>query len=67
MAETFAKLEQPLLPLRILKNRNYIAIVVVASVGQMAFFGLAVIWPEQIAYLYPHDNITIGWMSVSAA
>lgn len=64
-SEVFVPLKQPLLPLKILKNRNYIAIVIVSAVGQMAFFGLSVIWPEQISALYATNDVTIGWMSVS--
>lgn len=60
-------LKQPILPTRILRNTNYVAIVILAAVGQMAFFCMSILWPQQIAALYSTDNATIGWMSVSCA
>lgn len=63
--ETYMPLEQPILPVKLLKNGPYLAIVACACVGQMAYFALAILWPEQIEYLYTTDNIKIGWMSVS--
>lgn len=63
--ETYMPLEQPILPVKLLKNRAYIAIVIVACIGQMAYFALAILWPEQITYLYTTNNITIGWMSLT--
>lgn len=64
--EVYYPLKQPILPIKILKNKNYVAIVILAAVGQMAFFCMSVIWPQQIAALYSTDNIEIGWMSVSS-
>ena len=65
--EVYMPLKQPLLPIRILKNRNYIAITIAGSVGQMVFVALSVLWPQQISALYTTDNVKIGWMSVSFA
>lgn len=62
--ETFMPLEQALLPMKLLKNRGYVAIVIVASIGQMALTALSILWPQQIENLYTTDNIKIGWMSV---
>ncbi|CAK7222292.1 hypothetical protein SCUCBS95973_004793 [Sporothrix curviconia] len=64
--EAYMPLEQPILPIKLLKNRAYLAIVVVACIGQMAYFALSILWPEQITYLYSTDNITIGWMSLTS-
>lgn len=65
-AEIYVPLEQPLLPLRLLKNVPYVAIVVVASAGQMVFTSLSILWPEQIEYLYTTNNIKIGWMAITS-
>jgi MFS family permease len=59
----FAPLEQPLLSKKLLKNTNFIAVTVCASVGQMIYFSMNVLWPEQIAILYTTDNAKIGWLS----
>ncbi|KIH87497.1 siderophore iron transporter [Sporothrix brasiliensis 5110] len=64
--ETYVPLTQPILPVKLLKNRAYVAIVIVACIGQMAYFALAILWPEQISNLYTTDNITIGWMSLTS-
>ncbi|KAI9767505.1 MAG: hypothetical protein M1835_007033 [Candelina submexicana] len=61
--ETFAPLKQTFLPLDLLKNRNYIAVLVTSSVATMIYFSMNVIWPQQIAALYTTDNIQIGWLS----
>lgn len=59
-------LEQPILPVKILKNGGYLAIVAVACIGQMVYFALAIIWPQQIQYSYTTNNISIGWMSLTS-
>ncbi|KAL1889494.1 hypothetical protein Sste5346_008872 [Sporothrix stenoceras] len=64
--EVYVPLEQPLLPIRLLKNVPYVAIVVVAAAGQMVFTSLSILWPEQIEYLYTTDNIKIGWMAITS-
>lgn len=58
-------LKSPLIPMYLFKIRNYDVAVIVGSVGQMSFYALNVIWPQQITNLYTTDNIKIGWMSVS--
>ncbi|KAI9718535.1 MAG: hypothetical protein M1812_003986 [Candelaria pacifica] len=62
--ETFAPLEQTLLPFELLKNRNYVAVLVTCSVATMIYFSMNVIWPQQVAALYTTDNIQIGWLSL---
>ncbi|CAK7218972.1 hypothetical protein SCUCBS95973_003663 [Sporothrix curviconia] len=64
--ETYMPLEQPILPVKLLKNRAYLAIVAVACIGQMVYFVLAIIWPQQIQYSYTANNIAIGWMSLTS-
>lgn len=63
--ETFAPLEQPFLPTKLLKNVNYVAVCVAASVGTMIYFSLNVLWPQQIAALYTTDPVQAGWLAVS--
>jgi hypothetical protein len=58
-------LKLPLLPLRLLKIRNYSVAVIVGTVGQMVYYALNVLWPQQITALYTTNNALIGWMSVS--
>lgn len=58
-------LEQPLLPMRLLKSRNYVAVVASASVGTIIYFSMNVLWPEMIAALYTTDTVEAGWLAVS--
>ncbi|KAK4936926.1 hypothetical protein LTR10_022304 [Elasticomyces elasticus] len=64
--ETFLPPKQPLLPIRILKNRNYLAVVVAGSVGQMVFVCLSVLWPAEVGSLFTTDNVKIGWISITS-
>jgi hypothetical protein len=58
-------LKLPLLPMHLFKIRNYVVAVIVGTVGQMVYYALNVLWPQQISSLYTTDNAMIGWMSVS--
>jgi hypothetical protein len=64
ITEAFMPLKLPLLPIRLLKIRNYVVAIIVGSVGQMVYFSLNVLWPQQIAALYTTNNANIGWISV---
>ncbi|CAK7214682.1 hypothetical protein SBRCBS47491_002235 [Sporothrix bragantina] len=64
--EVYVPLEQPLLPLRLLKNIPYVSIVIVAAAGQMVFTSLSILWPQQIEFLYSTNNIQIGWMAITS-
>jgi hypothetical protein len=61
--ESFMPLKQPLLPVKLLKTRNLVAVVFVGSVGQMVYYALNVLWPQQITSLFTTNNIIIGLMS----
>jgi MFS family permease len=63
--EMYMPLKQPLLPLRLFKSRNLVAVVFVGCVGQMVYYALNVLFPIQISSLLTTDNILIGLMSVS--
>ncbi|PCG92126.1 Major facilitator superfamily domain, general substrate transporter [Penicillium occitanis (nom. inval.)] len=63
--EIFVPMEQPLLPMSLLKHRGYSATVCSALVGNMVYFSMSLLWPEAIAALYTTDTIKAGWLSVS--
>jgi hypothetical protein len=63
--ERFTTLGEPLIPLYLFKNRNYVCLMIVASVGSMIFYALAIVWPQQIAALYGASQEATGWISVS--
>lgn len=51
------------MPIRLLKIRNFSAVVIVGCVGQMVYYALNLLWPYIIQYFFTTDNITIGLMS----
>ncbi|EON69199.1 hypothetical protein W97_08558 [Coniosporium apollinis CBS 100218] len=61
--EIYVPLKQPLMPMKLFKIRNLVAVVVVGCVGQMVYYALNVLWPVQITALYATDNMKIGIMS----
>ncbi|KAJ5668718.1 hypothetical protein N7462_009788 [Penicillium macrosclerotiorum] len=63
--EILVPMEQPLLPLSLLKNRGYSATVCSALVGNMVYFSMSLLWPEAIAYLFTTDSMKAGWLSCS--
>jgi hypothetical protein len=63
--EIYAPLEQPMMPIKLLKNRNYVAVSCSACVGTMIYFSMNILWPQQVASLYETDQTAIGWLSVS--
>jgi hypothetical protein len=60
-------LKLPLLPMHLFKIRNYVVAVIVGTVGQMVYYSLNVLWPQQISSLYTTNNAMIGWTSVSCS
>ena len=54
-----------MMPIKLLKNRNYVAVSCSACVGTMIYFSMNILWPQQVASLYETDQIAIGWLSVS--
>lgn len=65
--EAYMPLKQPLLPLRLFKHPNIVPVVFVGCVGQMVYYALNVLFPQQIANLFTTSNILIGLMSVSGS
>lgn len=52
------------MPMKLLKIRNFAAVVIVGCVGQMVFYALNTLWPPAISVFFTTDNIKIGLMSV---
>lgn len=53
--------------MKLLRNRNYVAVSCTACVGTIIYFSMNVLWPIQIASLsFATGNIGIGWLSVCA-
>ncbi|KAJ5106234.1 hypothetical protein N7456_002909 [Penicillium angulare] len=63
--EIFVPLKQPLLPMSLLNNRGYSATVCSALVGNMVYFALSLLWPQEIEALFTTANIKSGWLSIT--
>ncbi|CAK7202067.1 hypothetical protein SEUCBS139899_004787 [Sporothrix eucalyptigena] len=61
--QVYMPLKQPLMPIRLLKIRNFSAVVIVGCVGQMVYYALNLLWPTIITTFLTTDNIKIGLMS----
>ncbi|CAK7221588.1 hypothetical protein SCUCBS95973_004546 [Sporothrix curviconia] len=54
---------QPLMPPRLFKNKGFVGIVIVATIGAMIYYSMTVLWPTIISTLYTTDSIQVGWQS----
>ncbi|KPI41091.1 putative MFS-type transporter YusP [Cyphellophora attinorum] len=53
----------PLLPMHLFKSPGYLAMVVTATVGSIVYYGMNVLWPQQIAFLFGGSAIHKGWLA----
>ncbi|KAF2190996.1 trichothecene efflux pump [Zopfia rhizophila CBS 207.26] len=54
---------QALMPLRLFKNIEFVAIVMVATIAAMVYYSLTVLWPTILGTVYTTDTLKIGWAS----
>ncbi|ORY17850.1 trichothecene efflux pump [Clohesyomyces aquaticus] len=54
---------QALMPPRLFKKIEYVAIVMVACIAAMVYYALTVLWPTILGTVYTTDSIKIGWAS----
>ncbi|KIM99947.1 hypothetical protein OIDMADRAFT_42845 [Oidiodendron maius Zn] len=52
-----------LLPLHLFKSRGYLAMVITAMVGSCVYYSMNVLWPQQVAYLFPGTTTHNGWLA----
>ena len=57
------KTSTPLIPPRLFKSVEYIAVVTCATVGAMIYYSMTVLWPTIIGTVYTTNVVTIGWQS----
>lgn len=55
----------PLIPISLLKNIQFIMFVGVACVGSMIYYSLGIVWPSIVATLFTTDLIYQGWLATS--
>jgi MFS family permease len=57
----------PLIPVSLLKNLQFMLYVAVACVGGMIYYSLGVMWPLIVSDLFTTDLVYQGWLSMSTA
>ncbi|CAK7242647.1 MAG: hypothetical protein STHCBS139747_004143 [Sporothrix thermara] len=61
---SYARLSEPLVPIKYLKNYRWTAAVVVTGLGGSMYYALAIVWPTMVGVVYADGNITTnGWLS----
>lgn len=63
--EHYIPLKEPLVSLRLFKNRNFVALTMVSGVGAMIFYALNLTYPQQVAAVWAEDSESSGWLTVS--
>jgi MFS family permease len=63
--DAFVHPGDPLLPMHLFKSRGYLAMVMTGMVGSCVYYSMNVLWPQQIAYLFPGTPQHNGWLAVS--
>lgn len=53
------------MPLFLWKNRNFVVLTLVATVGCLVFYALNIIWSTQITTIYGKSPEAAGWITVS--
>ncbi|KAF2006923.1 fungal trichothecene efflux pump [Amniculicola lignicola CBS 123094] len=61
--ETYIFKGTPLMPSRLFKKLEYVAIVGVATLGAMVYYALTILWPTILGTIYTTDSLKIGWAS----
>ncbi|KAF2101751.1 MFS general substrate transporter [Rhizodiscina lignyota] len=63
--EAYMPLKEPLLPMHLMKNRGWLVLILIWSIGASVYYAFAIIWPDMITGLYAegHGHIWAGWAS----
>lgn len=63
--ESFMKLKEPLVPMRLFLHRSWVASTILSGLGQSIYYAFAIVWPQMVALLYA-DSVTpieAAWLS----
>jgi hypothetical protein len=63
--EAYADLKEPLLPLRLLKNKGWNVTVILWALGAAVYYANAILWPSMVATMFAsgHSNMWAGALS----
>jgi hypothetical protein len=51
------------MPPRLFKNKGFVGIVLIATIGAMVYYSMTIIWPTIIMTLYTTNDLEVGWQS----
>ncbi|PVI06057.1 fungal trichothecene efflux pump [Periconia macrospinosa] len=54
---------QAIMPPRLFKKLEYVAIVMVATIAAMVYYALTVLWPTILSTIYTTNVLKVGWAS----
>ncbi|KAF2420731.1 MFS general substrate transporter [Tothia fuscella] len=63
--EIYAPLKEPLMPLRVVKNREWMISALLTSIGASIYYAFAVVWPAQASILYSNGDLI--WLGAVAS
>lgn len=55
-----------LIPVKILKDTNFVALAATGSVATMIYTSMNVLWPQMVESLFTENVMQIGWYSVGS-
>jgi hypothetical protein len=64
----FTTLESPFIPMHLLKDIRFMAVVCIVTTGAMSYYAFAIIWPRAVAVLYPNLSASnAGWLNTATS
>jgi hypothetical protein len=55
----------PLIPISLIKNGQFMLFVWFACVGGMLYYALGIVWPTTVATLFTTDLLKQGWLTIA--
>lgn len=66
MYEAFAPLKEPLLPMHVTRNHNFMFAITIWSLGSGIYYAFAIIWPTMLVTLYGDAHADSMWPGYAA-
>ncbi|KAK5329097.1 hypothetical protein LTR70_000933 [Exophiala xenobiotica] len=64
--ELYAPIKEPLVPMKLFKNVQWVAACVLLGLGASVYYAMAIIWPQMVAVLFTDDggaSMRAGWLN----
>lgn len=65
--ELFAPLKEPLVPMRLFANIQWVATTLLLSCGVSLYYAFYLVWPKQVIALYSQSTMYDSWLSCAAS